>query len=137
MWSPILRDRLPEEPWPPLMSFLLSRIGFLALPLFELLFYIRGLCIPLLEDRCCHTVPKAARFVRELLVFGGDYLRDGPERLEVYELAEFGILVAVLVPIIARSGCVGGELSSRRVCRRLARASSLRFEPGRLSLKHL
>lgn len=137
MRSPVLRNRLPEKPWLPLMSLLLSRIGFLALPLFKLLFYIRRLCIPLLENRCSDTMPEAARFVGELLVFRGDYFRDGPERLEVYELAGFGILFAMSVPFIVRSGCFGGELWNQRVCRRLARASSLRSEPGRLSPKHL
>ena len=100
MRSPVLRNWFLEKSWPPLVSLVLSRIGFLTLPLFELLFYVRGLCIPLLEDRCCHTVPEAARFVGELLVFGGDDFRDGPERLEVYELAGFGILFAVLVQLL-------------------------------------
>lgn len=137
MRSPVLRDRLLEEPWLPLISLLLSRIRFLALPLFELLFYIRGLCKPLLEDRCCHTMPEAARLVGELLIFWGDYFRNGPERLEVYELTGFSILFMVSVPIGIRSGCAGRQLSGQQACRKLGRASSLRSEPKRLSRKRL
>lgn len=110
MRSPVLRNRLFEKPWLPLIALVLSRIGFLALPLFELLFYIRRQCIPLLENRCSNTMPEAARFVGELLVFRGDYFRDGPKRLEVYELAGFGVLFAMSVPFIASIRCVGGEL---------------------------
>lgn len=78
MRSPILRDRFFEKPRSPLSSLLFPRVRFFALPLFELLLDVGGLGVPLLKDRSCHTVPEAAGFVGELLVFRRDDLGDGP-----------------------------------------------------------
>ena len=58
--SPVFRNWFLEKPRPPLLSLLFSSVGFLALPLFELLFQICGLCIFFFKDCCCHAVPEAA-----------------------------------------------------------------------------
>ena len=60
---PVRRYRILEEPRPPFFAVLLPLCGFLALPLFELLLYLGGLCVLLAENGGRYSVPEAARFI--------------------------------------------------------------------------